>query len=327
MIISKTPLRISFVGGGTDLPSFYEKEYGAVLSSTIDKYVYVIIKERFDDFIYLNWSKREIVNRACEIEHDLIREAMRRTGIEKGVEVTLLADIPSEGSGLGSSSSLIVGLLNAFYTFKGIQISRERLAEEACEIEINIMGKPIGKQDHYAAVFGGLNEIIFNRDGTIIVNRIKLHDLMALSSTLLLFYTNITRKADNILKKQKENIDFIYKTLLKMRNQVPILRSHLENGANGHLGVILRKGWEMKKSLLSEISNKYIDKMYEKALNAGAVGGKICGAGGGGFLLLYVPKDKQNNVRNALKEYREIPFILEKYGSRIIFNQMSDYWR
>lgn len=327
MIISKTPLRISFVGGGTDLPSFYEKDYGSVLSSTIDKHVYVIIKERFDDLIYINWTKKEIVNKPYEIEHDLVREAMKKAGIEKSVEITILADIPSEGSGLGSSSSLTVGLLNAFYTFKGIQVSRERLAKEACDIEIGIIGKPIGKQDQYAAVFGGLNEILFYQDGLVKVNNVNLPDLMALSSRLLLFYTNITRKAHNILKKQKENIDVIFKTLLEMRNQVPLLKNNLENGANGKLGSILRQGWEMKKSLLSEISNEYIDEMYERALNAGATGGKICGAGGGGFLLLYVPKEKQDAVRTALREYREIPFILEKYGSRIIFSQMSDYWR
>ena len=178
---------------------------------------------------------------------------MKKVGIEKGVEITILADIPSEGSGLGSSSSLTVGLLNAFYTFKGIQVSRERLAKEACEIEIDIVGKPIGKQDHYAAVFGGLNKIIFYKNGSVKVNKVELPDLMALSSRLLLFYTNITRKADNILKKQKENIDVIFKTLLEMRNQVPLLKNHLENGANGQLGLILRQGWEMKKSLLSEI--------------------------------------------------------------------------
>lgn len=327
MIISKTPLRISFVGGGTDIPSFYEKDYGAVLSSTIDKYVYVIIKERFDDLIYVNWSIKEIVNKTTSIKHDLVREAMKKAGIEKGVEITILADIPSEGSGLGSSSSLTVGLLNAFYAFKGIQISREKLAREACEIEINILGKPIGKQDQYAAVYGGVNEILFYGDESVKVNNIQLSNLMALSSTLLLFYTDITRKADNILKEHKKNIISNFEILLKMRNQVTSLKRHLINGANGELGSILKQGWEMKKSLLHEISNEYIDQMYEKALNAGAIGGKICGAGGGGFLLLYVPKEKQNDVRETLNGYRELPFILEKYGSRIIFNQMSDYWR
>ncbi len=327
MIISKTPSRISFVGGGTDLPSFYEKDYGAVLSCTIDKYIYVIIKERFDDLIYVNWTKKEIIDKPSEIEHELVREAMKKAGIKKGVEITMLADIPSEGSGLGSSSSLTVGLLNAFYTFRGIQVQTERLAKEACEIEIDIIGKPIGKQDHYATAFGGLNEILFYKDGSVKINNIKLPNdkLRVLGSNLLLFYTGVTRKADHILRKQKEKTGTIFKILMEMRNQVPILKNYLENGANDSLGQLLKQGWAMKKSLLSTISNKQIDEMYERALNAGASGGKICGAGGGGFLLLYVPREKQNSLREALRKYREVPFMLDKYGSRIIFNQMSNY--
>ncbi len=329
MIISKTPLRISFVGGGTDLSSFYEKDYGAVLSATVDKYVYVIIKERFDDLIYVNWSKKEIVNTPDEIEHALVRETLKKAGIEKSVEITTLADIPSEGSGLGSSSSLTVGLLNAFYSFKGVQISRERLAKEACEVEIDIVKKPVGKQDQYAATFGGLNEILFLKNGSVKVDTIKMPNdkLRILASNLLLFYTDITRKSDSILIKQKEKTEILFKTLMEMRNQVPALKNNLENGASDSLGHILQKAWIMKKSLLSSISNKKIDGMYEKALNAGAIGGKICGAGGGGFLLLYVPREKQNVVRNALNKHREVPFMFDKYGSRIIFNQMSDYWK
>ena len=329
MIISKTPLRISFAGGGTDLPSFYEKDYGAVLSTTIDKYVYVVIKERFDDMIYVNWTRKEIVDNPDKIEHDLVREAMKKAGIEKGVEITTLADIPSEGSGLGSSSSLTVSLLNAFYAFKGIQIQTEILAREACEIEIEIIEKPIGKQDHYSAAFGGINEILFYKDGSVKVNNIKIPNdkLRILGSNLLLFYTGITRTADHILRKQKEETETLFKILKEMRNQVPTLKNYLENGANDSLGHMLNQGWVMKKSLLSTISNKQIDEMYERALNSGALGGKICGAGGGGFLLLYVPREKQNTVREALKEYRELPFMIERYGSRIIFNQMSDYWR
>jgi len=329
MIISKTPVRISFVGGGSDLPSFYKKDYGAVLSSTIDKYVYVIIKERFDDSIYVNWSKKEIVDNVDKIEHDLVRETLKKAGIDKGVEITTLADIPSEGSGLGSSSSLTVGLLNAFYIFKGIQVSTERLAKEASEIEINIIGKPIGKQDHYASAFGGVNEIIFYQDESVRITNIKLPNdkLRVLGSNLLLFYTGITRKADYFLKKQNERTESIFNLLVEMRNKVPILKNYLENGENDFVGHIMRETWTIKKSLLSEISNDRIDKMYETALSAGALGGKICGAGGGGFLLLYIPREKQNAVRKALKEYRELPFMLDKYGTRIIFNQMSDYWR
>ncbi|MCK4821063.1 GHMP kinase, partial [bacterium] len=305
------------------------KDYGAVLSCTIDKYIYVIIKERFDDLIYVNWTKKEIIDKPSEIEHDLVREAMKKAGIEKGVEITILADIPSEGSGLGSSSSLTVGLLNAFYTFKGIQVQTERLAGEACEIEIDIIGKPIGKQDHYATAFGGLNEILFYKDGSVKINNIKLPNdkLRVLGSNLLLFYTGVTRKADHILRKQKEKTETIFKILMEMRNQVQILKNHFENEASDSLGHILKEAWTMKKSLLSTISNKQIDEMYERALNAGASGGKICGAGGGGFLLLYVPREKQNSLREALRKYREVPFMLDKYGSRIIFNQMSNYWR
>ena len=210
MIISKTPLRISFAGGGTDLPSFYRKDFGSVLSSTIDKYIYVIIKERFDDLIYINWSKKEIVDNPEAIEHDLVREAIKKAGIRKGVEVTTLADIPSEGSGLGSSSSLTIGLLNAFYTYMGEQVSTERLAEEACEIEIDIIGKPIGKQDHYAAAFGGLNEVRFQKNDEVKVNKIKLsnENLRNFGTHLLLFYTNITRKASRILEEQNRKLKF-----------------------------------------------------------------------------------------------------------------------
>jgi D-glycero-alpha-D-manno-heptose-7-phosphate kinase len=329
MIISKTPLRISFVGGGTDLPSYFEKDFGAVLSCTIDKYVYVIIKERFDDLIYVNWSKKEIVKDPEEVEHDLVRAAMKKAGIDKAVEITILADIPSEGSGLGSSSSLTVGLLNAFYEFQGIQVSTERLAKEACEIEIDIVGKPIGKQDHYAGAYGGLNEIIFYKNGDVKVSRLNLTNdkLRTISSYLLMFYTDITRSADSILKKQQKRSDAVNNTLTEMRDMVLDLKKCLENGLNGSLGHTLNRGWELKKSLLTEISNKQIDEMYKWALEAGAAGGKICGAGGGGFLLLYVPLEKQESVKKSLRKHREFPFMLERYGSRIIFNHQADYWR
>jgi len=330
MIISKTPLRISFVGGGTDLASFYRNDYGAVLSCAIDKYIYVIVKERFDDLIYVNWTKKEIVNRVEDIEHELVKEAMKKTGLQGAVEITMLADIPSEGSGLGSSSSLTVGLLNAFYEFRGIKVSNERLAREACEIEIDIVGKPIGKQDQYAASYGGLNEIIFEKNDDVKVNALNgigNGRFRVLGSNLLLFYTGITRNSDTILKKQKKDTTNLFEVLTKMRDQVSPLKKEIENGSLDALGDALRRGWELKKTLVSNISNNRIDKMYELAMDAGAIGGKVCGAGGGGFLLVYVPREKQNAVRDALKDYREFPFMLEKFGSRIIFNQRNDYWR
>lgn len=325
MIISQTPLRISFVGGGTDLKSFYQDEDGMVLSSAIDKYVYVIVKERFDNKIYINYSIKEIVDEVAEIRHELVREAMKRVGIARGVEITTLADVPSEGSGLGSSSSITVGLLNALYHYAGIQVTLEQLAQEASEIEIDICKKPIGKQDQYIAAYGGLNKILFHPDGSVSVSRVPVlnKNLLMIGAGLLLFYTNRTRKADVILKKQKQKTEDKRDVLRKMKNFVPALEESLKKSSFNDLGKLLNENWLLKKSLVSAISNPGIDDMYRKALDAGAMGGKICGAGGGGFLLLYVPNESQDKVRAALKEYRELPFMLDSFGSRIIFNIRS----
>lgn len=330
MIISQTPLRISFVGGGTDLKEFWEIEEGKVLSSTIDKYVYVIINERFDDLIYINYSKKEIIKSVSEIKHDLIREAMIKTGITSGVEVTTLADIPSKGSGLGSSSSITVGLLNTFYAYKGVQVTPEQLATEACEIEVDILGKPIGKQDQYISAYGGLREITFKPDGTVVIEKVNINseDLRIFGSNILLFYTNMTRKSSTILEEQKSRTKDKFEILRDMREQVPKFRKALENGVPfDDVGDILHKAWIMKRQLASKITDSYIDRMYESARSSGALGGKISGAGGGGFLMLYVPRGKQDSVRKALRDYREFPFMLEPYGSRIIFNIKRSYWK
>jgi len=325
LIISQTPLRISLVGGGTDLKSFYYKEDGMVLSAAIDKYVYVVVKERFDEKIYINYSIKEIVDDVSDIKHNLVREAMKKAGMKGGVEITTLADIPSEGSGLGSSSSITVGLLNAFYNYIGNQVTSEEIARKACEIEIDICKKPIGKQDQYIAAYGGLNKIIFHPDDSVSVFRLPIFnsDFRRLGSNLLLFYTNKTRKADVILVKQKMNTEIKRGVLRTMRHLVPELEKALIDDKFDELGNLLHKNWLLKKSLVSSISNTEIDSMYEKAIKAGALGGKICGAGGGGFLLLYVPRDKQDAVRSLLKNYRELPFMLDPYGSRIIFNVRS----
>ena len=325
MIISQTPLRISFVGGGTDLKSFYHHEDGMVLSTAIDKYVYVIVKERFDDKIYINYSIKEIVNSVPEIKHQLVREAMKKVGVEKGVEITTLADIPSEGSGLGSSSSITVGLLNALYNYAGVQVTLERIAGEACEIEIDICKKPIGKQDQYIAAYGGLNRITFHPDESVSVSKLPVFNtnLLILGSRLLLFFTNKTRKSDVILKKQKQETEKKRAVLSEMKNLVPKLEESLCNYKFNRLGKLLQDNWLLKKSLVGSISNPEIDIMYDKAMDAGALGGKICGAGGGGFLLMFVPKEKQDKVRAALSEYRELPFMLDSFGSRIIFNVRS----
>jgi D-glycero-alpha-D-manno-heptose-7-phosphate kinase len=325
MIISQTPLRISFVGGGTDLRSFYQLEDGMVISTAIDKYVYVIIKERFDDKIYINYSIKEIVDDVSEIKHQLVREAMKKVGIKRGVEITTLADVPSEGSGLGSSSSITVGLLNAFYNYAGKQVTLDQIAQEACEIEIDMCKKPIGKQDQYIAAYGGLNKITFHPDETVSVSRVPVFNtnLLILGSRLLLFYTNKTRKADVILKQQKQTTEDNRDVLRKMRNFVPKLEKSLNEYKFNKLGKLLHENWCLKKSLVGSISTPEIDDMYNKAMAAGALGGKICGAGGGGFLLIYVPKDKQDKVRASLSDYRELPFMLDSFGSRIIFNVRS----
>ena len=330
MIISQTPLRISFAGGGTDLKDFWSVEQGAVLSTSIDKYVYVIIKERFDDLLYVNYTQKEVVDRPSELKHELVREAMLKTGIERGVEITTLADIPSEGSGLGSSSSITVGLLNAFYAYKGKQVMAEQLAKEACDIEINILGKPIGKQDQYIAAYGGLREITFHPNENVSVDTVKNQNShrRIFGSNLLLFYTDITRKSSEILTEQKAETHNKMEILRKMRGQVSQIRKVLENNDRyDEVGQILNETWKLKKQLTGKISNPVIDDMYQKARIAGALGGKISGAGGGGFLLVYVPREKQNAVREALEDYREFPFMLEPDGSKIIFNVRRDYWK
>ena len=322
MIITQTPLRISFVGGGSDLKDFYKETDGNVISSTIDKYIYVIISKRFDKSIVLNYTKREIVERINEIQHELIRETMKKTGIKDSIEITTLADIPSEGSGLGSSSTVTVGLLNAFYAYQGEIVTKERLAKEACEIEIDILKKPIGKQDQFAVAFGGVNRITFKKDGCVEVHKIKLCDekYRKLGSNFLLFYTNKTRSSSSILSEQKNNTKAKLNTLKKMVDLVEPFEENLIIGNYDELGKLLHRNWTNKKKLASKISNGQIDNMYNTALDAGATGGKISGAGGGGFMMLYVPRHKQDNVREALKDYRELSFMLDKYGSRIIFD-------
>jgi D-glycero-alpha-D-manno-heptose-7-phosphate kinase len=322
MIICKTPLRISFVGGGSDIDYFYKKFEGKVISATLNKYIYVIVKERFDDKIIAYHAFREVVNSVDDIKHEIIREALRKTGIKKGIEIITPTDIPTEGSGLGSSSTVTVGLLNAFYAFKGEYVTKEQLAEEACEIEIEILNHPIGKQDQYAAAYGGLNQITFKKNGIVNINRLDFssEQLRKLGSNILLFYTNINRDTNNILLEQKNNSNAKFDELRKVVSLVAPLKESLLMGDYDRLGITLSKNWQLKKLLASQISNSTIDKMYQTAINAGALGGKISGAGGGGFLMLYVQRHKQDDVRKALENYQELPFMLDPYGSRIIFN-------
>jgi len=321
MIIVQTPLRISFFGGGTDFEDFYRNHGGVVLSTTINKYVFVIVKERFDDMIYVNYSRKEIVDSFEKLEHELIREAMRITGVTKGVEITTLADVPASGTGLGSSSSITVGLLQALYAYQGELKTAETLAREACQIEIDVLRKPIGKQDQYIAAYGNMRFITFN-NSSVKLEKLELssEDKRRLDDNFLLFYTGLAKISSKILSEQKANINDHLETLSEMRGLAFRARDAIAEGAFDELGELLDRSWKLKKQLASKISNARIDKIYEAALKAGAIGGKIAGSGGGGFLLLYCPKERQGEVQKALKGLRELPFRFERDGSKVIFN-------
>jgi D-glycero-alpha-D-manno-heptose-7-phosphate kinase len=329
MVISQTPLRISLCGGGTDFKEYYVQNSGFIVSTAIDKYIFVIVKERFDDLIYVNYTKKEIVNSVDEIQHELVREALIKAGLKKGFEITMLADVPSEGSGLGSSSSLTVGLLNAFYNFQGMQVTAEQLASEACEIEIDILNKPIGKQDQYIAAYGGLRTFNFNSDHSVKTELLEVPNSLKrkLGANLLLFYTNITRSSSSVLTEQKNNIKDRIQYHNEIKSLAEKLAGYLREGYVDKTGNILAENWKLKKNLSTNISNNQIDEMYNIAINAGAEGGKISGAGGGGFLLLYCKRENHDRIREQMKNYREMPFMLEPHGSKIIFNYNRYEWK
>lgn len=326
MIISRTPFRISFAGGGTDFADFYRKETGEVVSAAINKYMYVTINKRFDETIRVSYTKTEIVEHVEELQHALVREAMKLTGVTKGVEITTIADIPAKGTGLGSSSSLTIGLLNALYAYKGNTVPVKRLAEEACKIEIDIVGEPIGKQDQYIAAYGGLKHFYFKPDEEVIVEPlvVKKAKMEQLQEHLLLFYTNIARDAGIIFNELKTKSENNYDGLRNLKKLAGELKEFLEGGAENldEFGRILHKGWELKKRLAKGITNATIENCYLRALGAGAVGGKILGAGGGGFFLFYCRPTLHKNVVNALGDLRCVPFAFEPEGSRIIY---ADY--
>ncbi len=324
MLIVRTPLRISFVGGGSDLPAFYSKKKGMVVSSAIDKFVYVIVKGRFDDKIYINYSKKECVDGVDDIAHDLVREAMRITGVNQGVEITTLADVPSAGSGLGSSSSVTVALLHALYAYTNTLVTAEQLAREACRIEIDIMGKPIGRQDQYAAAYGGVHQFSFHADHSVERDPVIMDSELfrQFYSSLLLYYTGITRSADTILAEQSKNSakEDRFAVMSEMVGLVEPFKQALEAGDVRECGRLLDTNWMLKQKMASGISNPQIQDMYARAKEAGALGGKIAGAGGGGFLFLLVPREKQRDVFQAMSAYRELPFMLERSGSQVIFD-------
>lgn len=322
MIIVQAPLRISFFGGGTDFPDFYRQEGGCVLTSTIDKYIFVTIKNRFDTKLRVGYTQTEMVDAVDELKHELIREALRLTGITQGVEITTMGDIPSAGSGLGSSSAVTAGALCAMYAYLGETVTAEQLAREACQIEIERLQKPIGVQDQYAIAYGGLRFFEFRPDGQIVGTRISISvDLQRqLNENFLLFYTGVGRQADSILTEQKANIQGRLQVLREMKEMACLAREELERGNLDAIGSMLDQAWELKKKLASRISNGEIDALYDMARKAGALGGKITGAGGGGFLLLYCPRERQDAVRSAMGHLQELPFRLERDGVKVIFN-------
>lgn len=321
MIITRTPFRVSFAGGGSDISSFYHKHGGCVLSTAINKYMYISVHPSFGRHqTVLKYSKTETVDNLKDIEHNYFRQVLTNLNVA-GVELVSTADIPS-GTGLGSSSSFTVGLLHALYCYKGKYVSKERLAAEACAVEIEQLGNPIGKQDQYAAAYGGLNFIEFRRDGGVVVDPIIMDDtcLHKLESNLMMFYTGQLHSASSILREQKENITAGDKEAnqLKMCDLAHMLREELQNGNVDAMGEILHQNWLLKKTLASGISNRAIDEAYERATGAGATGGKLLGAGGGGFLLFYVPAEKQNDVKNAIG-LPQMPVSFDRQGSTVIY--------
>lgn len=327
MIISQTPYRVSFAGGGTDLPAFYRQEYGAVLSVAADKHMYVTVSPRFEPSTRVAYTRTEIADSVNEVQHELVREALKLTGLGRHLEITTVGDVPA-GTGMGSSSSLTVGLLLALYAYKGQIVSAKNLAEQACRIEIDVLGKPIGKQDQYAAAFGGMNYIRFNSDGSVDVEPVPAapETMQELQKRILLFYTQQQRDADGILKRQSEGTKDRMSVLRAMRDLAQEMRLALGgSGGLDEFGRLLHEGWQLKRSLGFGIGMELADAWYEQARKLGAQGGKLLGAGGGGFLMLFAPHERHNLIRDALGHPRELTFGIDRRGGRVIF--ISDHQR
>ena len=321
MIITRTPFRVSFAGGGSDLRSFWAEEPGMVLSSAISKFMYLVVKESFGNTFRVSYSQTELRDRAGDIEHPIVRECLKALGMERGLEIVSIADLPAQ-SGMGSSSSFTVGLLSALYALRGQNVDAGRLARLACEIEINRLGEPIGKQDQYIAAYGGIQFIQFQPDGNVYVDPVicSAETRRELNGRLLLFYTGHTRAARSVLTRQdacaRANREGLRRLCGIARSMRDVLTGGHEVSAFGHL---LHEAWEVKKGLESSISNPAIDELYERGRRAGALGGKLLGAGSGGFLLFFCEPHKQSALRRALAGTDEIPFAFEPQGSKIIY--------
>ena len=331
MIITKTPLRITFAGGGSDMASYYDEHPGTCISATINKYVYVLVKKRFDDKVYLKYSDNEVVdvNKIDDIQHDFIRETLKFMSVDYGVEIINWADIPTKGTGLGSSSSFLVGLLLALHTLEGRHVSKKTLADQACYIEIEKCSKPIGIQDQYAAAFGGFNHLEFSASE----HRVSGfgfcdQEIRDISENLHLFYTGITRESKDILATQTQNLISDNEVVQNMHRNVELaeeLVEHLVYKDIDAIPIALRQNWELKKKFAGSISSSELDKVYDVATTiGGASGGKVIGAGGGGFFLFWAEDKKK--LKDALADYQEMPFVIDKYGSRVVLNLETLTW-
>ena len=325
MIISRTPVRVSFCGGGTDVDWFSQasENGGMVTSLALDRYIHVTVNKRFDNRIRLSYSKLEIVDNFEELEHELVRESMRMTGVTSGVEITTIADIPSRGTGLGSSSSVTVGLLNALHSFAGRSVSASQLASEACKIEIDILKQPIGRQDQYAASYGGINTIKFCNNGDVLVEPIDISDDVKsrISEEFTLIFTGKSRSASSILSNSVNEGKFAIDNLKRIRDQADEAKDFLNSGRLSDLGSLLNEAWEMKRGISESVSDSFLDETYERIISTGATGAKLLGAGGGGFFLVHGDFETRQKLKLEFSsDFRMIPLNIDNMGSSIIHN-------
>ncbi|MBU0758263.1 MAG: galactokinase [Nanoarchaeota archaeon] len=326
MIISKTPFRLSIGGGGTDLPFYYKKHKASLVTSAIDKYMYISVNRRFHKGTKVSYATTENVETNKDIKHPIVREVLRFLKIDDDLDITSIADVTS-GAGLGSSSSFTVGLLNALHVYKGEYISKKMLAEEACYIEMDVLKEPVGKQDQYAAAFGGIIHLKINQKGAVAVTPLSLtfDTIRELENNILLFYTGYTRSASEVLLEQKNQAEKHYDKmnyLTKIKEIGLEVQKALESDNPKRFGDWLKIHWDLKKSITSKMTNPKIDDWYNLSLQNGALGGKIIGAGGGGFLMFYVENQHQRSIREVMKKEGlvEFPIRFDFDGTKIIFN-------
>ena len=339
MIITRTPFRVPLGGGGTDLPSYYSKYGGFILSAAIDKYMFISLNQPIvDDLIRVKYSKSETISSVDEVQHEIVREALKLLGFKKAIEIVSMADVPA-GTGLGSSGAYTIGLLNALHTLRRDSLTLQDLAEEACKIEIDILGKPIGKHDQYLAAFGGITCLEIEKDGKVEVcnGQISHATIDELEKNIFLFFTGISREANEILSSQSKAVaeedSRVVDTLHRIKEIGYQIKSALEEGNLAKFGYLLDKHWQTKKNLSGKISDSKIDRLYEKAKENGAIGGKIMGAGGGGFFMFYC-EEHRNRMRKAMAEegLREMRFRFDFEGTKVLINLFnprngwSPYW-